>query len=82
MATSLLIHNTGLPFAIIVFFLFLLVSISVGWIAIKIHSTTMEKEALLRVQERIKTEGLSTTIFEMKNQEISKVAFEGCCLTF
>jgi hypothetical protein len=75
MATSLLIHNTGLPFAIIVFFLFLLVSISVGWITIKIHSANLEKEALVNLQARINAEGFSAPIFQMKNEEVAKVCY-------
>ena len=37
MGSSLLIYNTGLPVAIIYFFLVMLISLTVGWIAIKIH---------------------------------------------
>ena len=37
MASSLLIHNTGLPLPILVSFLYLLVSITIGWNVIRIH---------------------------------------------
>ena len=41
MASSLLIHNTGLPMPIIVSFLYLLVSITIGWNAIKLYMSRM-----------------------------------------
>jgi hypothetical protein len=41
MATSLLIHNTGLPMPIIVSFLYMLVSITIGWNAIKLYMSRM-----------------------------------------
>lgn len=53
MATSLMIYNTGLPVAIMVFFLFLTIGQSFGWLAIKIHAMILEKQALKIVQERI-----------------------------
>jgi hypothetical protein len=37
----LLIHNTGLPMPIIVSFLYLLVSITIGWNAIKLYMSRM-----------------------------------------
>jgi hypothetical protein len=44
MATSLLIHNTGLPMPIIVSFLYLLFSITIGWNAIKIYMSRQSEK--------------------------------------
>eukprot|EP01126_Amoeba_proteus_P049083 TRINITY_DN5717_c0_g2_i1.p1 TRINITY_DN5717_c0_g2~~TRINITY_DN5717_c0_g2_i1.p1 ORF type:complete len:301 (-),score=33.09 TRINITY_DN5717_c0_g2_i1:137-940(-) len=60
MATSLLIHNSGLPLPILIFFLFLLIGLSIGWIAIKIHSQQMEQQSLRRVEEHLKASKLTT----------------------
>lgn len=53
MASSLLIHNAGLPMPIIVSFLYLLVSITVGWNAIKLHMSRMAGEVRERVNEKL-----------------------------
>ena len=44
-ATSLLIHNTGLPLAVLLSFVWVLLGLSVGWIAIKVHELEMNKLA-------------------------------------
>jgi len=49
MATSLLIHNTGLPIAVLISFVWVLGGLTVAWILIKVHQSAFEKEALLRV---------------------------------
>ena len=36
-ASSLLIHNTGLPFAILISFAYVLGALTIGWILITIH---------------------------------------------
>lgn len=53
MATSLLIHNTGLPLPILVSFVYLLVSITVGWNAIAIHSRSLSEAAREIVNQKI-----------------------------
>lgn len=52
-ASSLLIHNTGLPLPIIFFFLILLLSLTIGWISIKFHENNMMKESYKRVEVMI-----------------------------
>ena len=49
MATSLLIHNTGLPIAVLISFVWVLGGLTVAWIVIEVHQSAFEKEALLRV---------------------------------
>jgi hypothetical protein len=44
-ASSLLIHNTGLPVANILQFAMVLIGLSVGWIVIKFHEAVMAKKA-------------------------------------
>lgn len=53
MATSLMIYNTGLPTAIMVFFFLLTIGLSVGILSIKLHMMLLEKQALKMVQEKI-----------------------------
>lgn len=53
MGTALLIHNTGLPLPIIVFFIIMLTSLSIGWIAIKFHSAQMEQKAFKNVSANL-----------------------------
>lgn len=53
MASSLLIHNTGLPFPIIISFLYLLVSITIGWNAIKIYMSRFSDQLTVKMNERI-----------------------------
>jgi len=43
MASSLLIYTNGLPLPIIVSFLYLLISLTVGWNAIRVHSNRLSK---------------------------------------
>lgn len=43
MASSLLIYTNGLPFPIIISFLYLLISITIGWNSIKVHSAQIRK---------------------------------------
>lgn len=53
MASSLLIYNTGLPFPIIVSFVYLLVSITLGWNAIKVHTSRITAAVTQKVNEKI-----------------------------
>lgn len=53
MGTSLLIYNTGLPLPIIISFVYLLVSITIGWNAIKLHTAKMARAVSERVNFRL-----------------------------
>lgn len=53
MASSLLIHNTGLPTPILVSFVYLLVGITVGWNAIRLHVNKISELVKERVQNKV-----------------------------
>jgi uncharacterized membrane protein len=53
MASSLLIYNVGLPLPIIISFIYLLVSITIGWNAIKVHTNRIKDEVYLRISDRL-----------------------------
>jgi hypothetical protein len=53
MASSLLIHNSGLPLPIIISFLYLLISITIGWNAIKLYTYRIGEQVRSRVNKRI-----------------------------
>jgi hypothetical protein len=53
MATSLLVHNSGLPVAVLVCFLFVLLGLTLGWVCIRIHQQCMEHAVMKVVQEKI-----------------------------
>eukprot|EP01125_Pyxidicula_operculata_P019634 TRINITY_DN7127_c0_g2_i1.p1 TRINITY_DN7127_c0_g2~~TRINITY_DN7127_c0_g2_i1.p1 ORF type:complete len:187 (-),score=9.44 TRINITY_DN7127_c0_g2_i1:57-617(-) len=75
MASSLLIHNAGLPLPIIVFFVLLMLSLSIGWLVIKLHSQNMEEEAFKRVNELIQTQKV-TDVAESFMEQKMKIANE------
>jgi hypothetical protein len=54
-ATSLLIHNTGLPIANIIQFAVALAGVSIGWILIKLHETIMNHTAFLQLDHKLKS---------------------------
>jgi hypothetical protein len=54
MATSLLVHNSGLPVAVLVCFLFVLLGITLGWGCIKLHQQRMQERVLDMVQAILK----------------------------
>ncbi|KXS11679.1 hypothetical protein M427DRAFT_504132 [Gonapodya prolifera JEL478] len=56
-ATSLLIHNTGLPLAVLISFIFVGCGMTFGWLAINVHQIQMTRNATAHVQDQIKAEG-------------------------
>lgn len=56
-ATSLLIHNTGLPTAVLVSFIWVLGGLTIGWAAIQVHQARAAAAAARAAQEAIKSEG-------------------------
>ena len=44
-ATSLLIHNTGLPLAVLLSFVWVMLGLTIGWILIKFHQEQMQSKA-------------------------------------
>lgn len=65
MATSLLIHNTGLPIAVLISFVWVLGGLTVAWIIIKMHQASLEKEVLQWVGSRSYND-LGTAIHEAR----------------
>lgn len=56
-ATSLIIHNSGLPPSTLISFVWVLGGLCVAWFAIKFHEAAMDKAALARVQALLATPG-------------------------
>jgi hypothetical protein len=70
MATSLLVHNTGLPVAVLVCFLFVLLGLTLGWACIKLHQQFMERAVMERVQAKIKSDESITLSDQMHTARI------------
>ncbi len=51
MATSLVIHNSGLPIAVLFSFLWVLCGLTFGWIVIKLHQRHMENKVYKLINE-------------------------------
>lgn len=56
MACSLLIYTNGLPFPIIISFVYLLFSITIGWNAIQKQTSKIKKEASSRINKYLNSE--------------------------
>ncbi len=56
-ATSLLIHNTGLPVSVLVSFSGVLIGLTVGWCAIVIHRYNLQNQALEAVGAKLNKRG-------------------------
>lgn len=74
MATSLLIHNTGLPFFVIVSFLYLAISMTSGHLLILFHQQNFQNTIWQRVQARLNDLKGSSAIKlqELKQEEIEQ----------
>lgn len=53
LATSLMIHNNGLPLAVLWSFLWVLLFMSLGWVIIVLHMNKMEKLAMMKIESEI-----------------------------
>jgi len=69
-ATSLLIHNDGLPLAVLVGFLAVGIGLSFGWLVIIVYKQNVEREATIVVNERIRN---SSRNKEDKNDDIDDI---------
>lgn len=54
MGTALVIHNSGLPIAVLFSFVWVLCGLTFGWIAIKIHQIHMEHKVYRLINSKIK----------------------------
>lgn len=57
MGTSLLIHNSGLPAAVLISFVWVLAGMTIGWPLIALHQRQMQAKATKAVFERIQISG-------------------------
>jgi hypothetical protein len=67
MGTSMLIHNSGLPAAVLVSFLWVAAGICFGWPIINFHQMYMQKAATRNVTEQIKVTGNMPSPDELEN---------------
>lgn len=75
MASSLMIHNTGLPTGVIVSFAILLIGLSIGWPLINIHQYFLNKEAMRKVESEFNSAEMAVALkLEAKiNEAKSKI---------
>lgn len=66
-ASSILVHNTGLPLPIMLFFVILLLSLAIGWISIKFHENIVTRESFARV------DGMLNFILETKGVDDKRI---------
>lgn len=53
-ATSILINNTGLPLAVLITFLWVLLGMSMGWFSIILYNKYLYDKAILNVENKLK----------------------------
>jgi len=78
-ATSLLIHNTGLPLGVLLSFAFVLVGMTVAWVLIIFHRDMLQNQAMTNVSVKLaaghvdtKTKSLETLVREEKGHIASR----------
>jgi hypothetical protein len=71
--TSMLIHNSGLPPAVLLSFLWVLIFMCIGWIAANIHQMQMDKQAMANVQVAITMGGLKGDLQQMIAEEKGRI---------
>jgi hypothetical protein len=75
-ASSLLIHNTGLPIPVLFSFLYALGGLSIGWLVIKLYQSEMDMRAADNVQRIIKRHGLNGDLGDLLLLEKCNIAKE------
>jgi uncharacterized membrane protein len=71
-ATSMLIHNTGLPLGVLISFVWVLGGLTIGWILISIHQSTLESKAFANLSKRtINIKNLEIELKQEKNAIVS-----------
>jgi hypothetical protein len=71
--TSMLIHNSGLPAAVLLSFLWVLIFMCIGWIAANFHQMSMDKQAMANVQAAINREGLKGNLKQIIAEEKGRI---------
>jgi MFS family permease len=64
-ATSMLIHNTGLPAAVLYSFLWVMLGLTIGWILIKVRELLLDRMALKCVEKQLTEGGLVEPLDKM-----------------
>jgi hypothetical protein len=74
-ATSLLIHNDGLPVAVLVAFFWVLMGLSLGWIAINFHQIQLKTLVEKSLDKKIKADGImgNTSLSELLQAETKHI---------
>ncbi len=60
MGTSLVVHNTGLPIAVLLSFIWVLGGLTIGWILIKLHQGNLEKKVSKLFKTKVETQKITT----------------------
>jgi len=74
--TSLLIHNSGLPAATLISFIWVLGGMCIAWIIIKFHEIRMERAALALVTQQLSAGG-NEAVAASKNLGVALGAAKG-----
>ena len=70
-SSSLVIHNTGLPEAVLISFIYIMIGITFGWVLITVHKLKLEKKALTLISNEIHNE-IYNLNFDIKTKIINK----------
>jgi hypothetical protein len=73
-ATSLIIHNSGLPAATLISFVWSLGGLTISWVIIKFHERSMHRQALANVQKNVAVNGLQGSLEQMIAAEMDRLA--------
>jgi len=73
-ATSLLIHNTGLPEAVLWSFLWVLSGLCIGWVLIVFHMQQMERAAMKLVEKKVANGDVPFDLLEQVNKAKGEIA--------
>ena len=72
MATSLVLHNTGLPIAVLISFVCVLSGITMGWACIKWHQARMERRAIEHIGRQQPNVTLTVESWHNAKREVSE----------
>jgi hypothetical protein len=72
-ASSLLIHNTGLPLGVLISFIWVLGGLTIGWIFIMMHQYTLNNQALESLEKKV-SGGFQGSLKQLIQQEKNTIA--------
>jgi hypothetical protein len=70
-STSILIHNTGLPLAVLITFIWVLLGLCIGWTSITIHQLKLKDILLFNIDQKIKN-SININVFDLKEQFVKE----------